>query len=166
VNQLLTEMDGMEDRKGIFIIGATNRPDIIDPAMLRPGRLEKMMYVPLPSSDDTLAIMKTITRKLPLDSDVNLEEINKQIDGFSGADVAALVREAQLNSLKRLYKVSFNDYKNIVNDCPSKNEQEEKFKIINEDFVLALKTTYRSVSKEDRVKYEHIRMKIQQSRDK
>ena len=166
VNQLLTEMDGMEDRKGIFIIGATNRPDIIDPAMLRPGRLEKMMYVPLPSSEDTLAIMKTITRKLPLDSDVNLEEINKQIDGFSGADVAALVREAQLNSLKRLYKVSFKDYKNIVNDCPNKNEEEEKFKIINEDFVLALKTTYRSVSKEDRIKYEHIRMKIQQSRDK
>lgn len=70
VNQLLTEMDGLEDRKGVFVIAGTNRPDIIDPAMLRPGRLDKLLYVPLPSKDDRLSILEKVTQKLPLDKDI------------------------------------------------------------------------------------------------
>lgn len=102
VNQLLTEMDGLEDRKGVFVIAATNRPDIIDPAMLRPGRLDKLLYVPLPSKDDRLSILKTVTKKLPLDKDVQLKLVShsEHLDGFSGADLSALVREAQLSALK------------------------------------------------------------------
>ena len=107
VNQLLTEMDGLEERKQIFIIAATNRPDIIDPAMLRPGRLDKLLYVPLPSKEDRLSILQTITQELPIEKDksINLEEINEKTDGFSGADIAALVRETQLNALKRMKKL-------------------------------------------------------------
>jgi ribosome biogenesis ATPase len=73
VNQLLTEMDGLEDRRNVFVIAATNRPDIIDPAMLRPGRLDKLLYVPLPSKDDRFSILETITRDKPLDSKVDLK---------------------------------------------------------------------------------------------
>lgn len=102
VNQLLTEMDGLEERVGVFVIAATNRPDIIDPAMLRPGRLDKLLYVPLPNSDDRLQILKTCCKKVPLADDVDLVIIaNSQLlEGFSGADLSALTREAQVNALR------------------------------------------------------------------
>ena len=89
-------MDGLEERVGVFVIAATNRPDIIDPAMLRPGRLDKLLYVPLPTEDDRLSILKTVTRKVPLAADIDLETIAKDpaCQGYSGADLSALVREA------------------------------------------------------------------------
>ncbi len=89
-------MDGLEDREGVFVIAATNRPDIIDPAMLRPGRLDKLLYVPLPSKDDRLSILKTCTKKLPMNDDIELRLIahSESCEGFSGADISALVREA------------------------------------------------------------------------
>jgi ribosome biogenesis ATPase len=70
VNQHLTVMDGLEERKSVFIIATSNRPDIIDPAMLKPVSLDKQLYVPLPFKDERLLIFKTITKKLPLDNDV------------------------------------------------------------------------------------------------
>ena len=63
-------MDGLEDRRDVFVIAATNRPDIIDPAMLRPGRLDKLLYVPLPNKEDKYSILKTLTRKVPIAKDV------------------------------------------------------------------------------------------------
>ena len=63
-------MDGLDERRDVFVIAATNRPDIIDPAMLRPGRLDKLLYVPLPTNDDRLQILETITRSLPISSDI------------------------------------------------------------------------------------------------
>ena len=89
-------MDGLEERVGVFVIAATNRPDIIDPAMLRPGRLDKLLYVPLPNPDDRLQILKTCCKKVPLDEDVNLDKIANSplLEGFSGADLSALTREA------------------------------------------------------------------------
>ena len=63
-------MDGLEDRRDVFVIAATNRPDIIDPAMLRPGRLDKLLYVPLPNKEDRFSILKTLTRKVPIAKDV------------------------------------------------------------------------------------------------
>ncbi|KAL7987397.1 hypothetical protein Chor_006316 [Crotalus horridus] len=106
VNQLLTEMDGLESRRQVFIMAATNRPDIIDPAILRPGRLDKTLYVGLPPPSDRLAILKTITKDgtlPPLDIDVHLEEIayNPSCDYFTGADLSALVREASVCALKQ-----------------------------------------------------------------
>jgi SpoVK/Ycf46/Vps4 family AAA+-type ATPase len=70
-------MDGLDERKGVFVIAATNRPDIIDPAMLRPGRLDKLLYVPLPTESDRLEILKTACRKVPLAEDVDLTLIAK-----------------------------------------------------------------------------------------
>ncbi|XP_023566119.1 nuclear valosin-containing protein-like isoform X2 [Octodon degus] len=106
VNQLLTEMDGLESRQQVFIMAATNRPDIIDPAILRPGRLDKTLFVGLPPPADRLAILKTITKngtKPPLDADVNLEAIASDLrcDCYSGADLSALVREASLCALRQ-----------------------------------------------------------------
>ena len=89
-------MDGLDERRDVFVIAATNRPDIIDPAMLRPGRLDKLLYVPLPHKDDRLSILKTLTRKIPLAKDVLLKSIayTDSCEGYSGADLSALVREA------------------------------------------------------------------------
>ena len=97
-------MDGLDERRGVFVIAATNRPDIIDPAMLRPGRLDKLLYVPLPTPSDRFDILKTTCRKVPLNKDVDLQKIahDEQCTGYSGADLAALVREAQLNVLRKL----------------------------------------------------------------
>ena len=102
MNQLLTEMDGLDERRDVFVIAATNRPDIIDPAMLRPGRLDKLLYVPLPTNEDRLSILKTITRTLPIAEGIDMKEVaySVQCEGYSGADLSALVREAQLNALK------------------------------------------------------------------
>ncbi|XP_060720378.1 nuclear valosin-containing protein-like isoform X1 [Tachysurus vachellii] len=105
VNQLLTEMDGLETRRQVFIMAATNRPDIIDPAVIRPGRLDKVLYVGLPPADDRHAILLTITKggtKPRLDLDVSLREIahDQRCDCFTGADLSALVREASVNALK------------------------------------------------------------------
>jgi ribosome biogenesis ATPase len=89
-------MDGLEDRKDVFVIAATNRPDIIDPAMLRPGRLDKLLYVPLPTVEDRISILKTSVRNLPVSKNLNVGEIARDnlCEGFSGSDLSALVREA------------------------------------------------------------------------
>ena len=102
VNQLLTEMDGLEARSSTFVVAATNRPDMIDPAMLRPGRLDKLLYVPLPPPDGRAAILNTLTRRTPLSADVDVGSIgvSTRCAGFSGADLAALVREACVAALK------------------------------------------------------------------
>ncbi len=104
VNQLLTEMDGLDSRRGVYVIAATNRPELIDPAMLRPGRLDKVIYVPLPSVNDRIAILKTLCRPVRLAKDVNLNEIgaDPRTEGFSGADLSALVREAGLDVIRQM----------------------------------------------------------------
>ena len=93
---MLTEMDGLEERRSVFVIAATNRPDIIDPAMLRPGRLGKLIFVPLPTKEDRKSILQTVTRDIPIKEDVDFEELmeDEKSNGYSGADIAALVREA------------------------------------------------------------------------
>ncbi|AFH42351.1 CDC48 family AAA ATPase [Fervidicoccus fontis] len=100
VSQLLTEMDGIESLENVIVIAATNRPDIIDPALLRPGRLEKLIYIPPPDKDDRLEILKIHTKKMPLASDVDLERIAEITEGYTGADIEALVREAGLRALR------------------------------------------------------------------
>ena len=164
VNQLLTEMDGLEDRKQIFIIAATNRPDIIDPAMLRPGRLDKLLYVPLPDFNDRCSILETITKHLKLDKDIELNKINmdKRMEGFSGADIAALVREAQLHALKRLTEKEKEKIKKGENDMDDKEEVE--FKINMSDFEYSLNNILPSVSLNDKKKYENLKKKLQESR--
>jgi ribosome biogenesis ATPase len=98
-------MDGLESRRDVFVIAATNRPDIIDPAMLRPGRLDKLLYVPLPTPLEREQILKTQTRSTPLSSDVVIATIaaDERCNRFSGADLAALVREASVASLHEYF---------------------------------------------------------------
>ncbi|CUS08415.1 unnamed protein product [Tuber aestivum] len=102
VNTLLTELDGLNDRKGIYIIGATNRLDIIDPAILRPGRLDKPLFVDLPNKEERAAILKTLANKAPL-SNVDLGAVaeDNRCKNFSGADLGALVKEATVLALER-----------------------------------------------------------------
>lgn len=90
LNQLLTEMDGMSAKKTVFIIGATNRPDIIDPALLRPGRLDQLIYIPLPDEDSRHQIFKACLRKSPVSKDVDLRALAKYTQGFSGADITEI----------------------------------------------------------------------------
>jgi cell division protease FtsH len=96
LNQLLVEMDGFEGNEGIIIIAATNRPDVLDPALLRPGRFDRQVVVPLPDVKGRLEILKVHTRNIPVDETVNLEKIARGAPGFSGADLANLVNEAAL----------------------------------------------------------------------
>ncbi|RLG49459.1 MAG: AAA family ATPase, partial [Thermoproteota archaeon] len=95
-----TEMDGMQMLKDVVVIGATNRPDILDPAVLRPGRLERLIYVPPPDYNGRLEILKVHTRKMPLAEDVDLADIARRTEGYSGADLEAVVREAGLQALR------------------------------------------------------------------
>ncbi|KAK1117059.1 hypothetical protein K0M31_016984 [Melipona bicolor] len=112
VNQMLTEMDGVEERQGVFLMAASNRPDIIDPAVLRPGRLDKILYVDLPTSADRVDILRALTKnstKPKLAADVDLKEIgyNNKCDGYTGADLAALIREAGIEALKELMDMHY-----------------------------------------------------------
>lgn len=102
VNQLLTELDGLEGRKGVYILAATNRPDMIDPAMTRPGRLDRMLYVGLPDAAERFDILRTVCRSTPLASQVDLSHIAERCVGFSGADLAALIREASMCAIKEI----------------------------------------------------------------
>merc|ERR1719480_182684 len=94
INQVLTEMDGMGAKKNVFIIGATNRPDIIDGAILRPGRLDQLIYIPLPDEDSRKSILKSNLRKTPIAKTVDLNYMAKVTKGFSGADLTEICQRA------------------------------------------------------------------------
>ncbi len=100
VNQLLTEMDGIEPLTNVVVIAATNRPDILDPALLRPGRFDRLIYVPPPDKKARLEILKIHTRKMPLAEDVDLEVIAEKTEGYTGADLEALCREAAMLAVR------------------------------------------------------------------
>ncbi len=101
LNQLLVEMDGFEGTEGVIILAATNRPDVLDPALLRPGRFDRQVIVPSPDVKGRLEILKVHTKKIPLDENVNLEVIARGTPGFSGADLANLVNEAALLAARK-----------------------------------------------------------------
>ncbi|MGC9181430.1 AAA family ATPase, partial [Thermogladius sp.] len=133
VSQLITEMDGIEKLENVVVIAATNRPDILDPALLRPGRFDKLIYVPPPDLSSRLEIFKIHTRNMPLADDVDLYELAKQTEGYSGADIEALVREAALIAIRedlmidRVYMRHFNEALNKVK--PSITQEMIKFYI-------------------------------------
>lgn len=150
VNQLLTEMDGISGRKGVFLLAATNRVDIIDPAVLRPGRLDKILYVGLPNANDRADILKAITKNGTsplLASDVSLLDIaeRKECEGFTGADLAALIREASVAALKDLLSL------------PKEVTQEGPLAVTLDHFNKAFRKIRGSVSEKDRTYYESMR---------
>ncbi|WP_072691004.1 AAA family ATPase [Rhodococcus marinonascens] len=101
VAALLTELDGVEPLRDVVVLGATNRPDLIDPALLRPGRLERLVFVPPPDGDARRAILRTSGKSVPLADDVDLDDIADDLDGYSAADCSALLREAAMAAMRR-----------------------------------------------------------------
>ncbi|XP_045838483.1 nuclear valosin-containing protein-like isoform X2 [Meles meles] len=153
VNQLLTEMDGLEARQQVFILAATNRPDIIDPAILRPGRLDKTLFVGLPPPADRLAILKTITKngtRPPLGADVSLEALAADLrcDCYSGADLSALVREASVCALRQEMT------------RPKGGGETGELKVSQKHFEEAFKKVKSSISKKDQVMYEALQRSL------
>ena len=100
VAALLTELDGVESLRDVVVIGATNRPDLVDPAMLRPGRLERLVYAPPPDAEARGLILKAAAKTVPLAPDVDLADVGRRTEGYSAADCAALIREAALTAMR------------------------------------------------------------------
>ena len=100
VAALLTELDGVEPLRDVIVVGATNRPELLDPALLRPGRLERVIYVPPPDADARAEILRSAARNMPLAADVDLAALVTELDGYSAADCAGLVREAALTAMR------------------------------------------------------------------
>ena len=105
VNTLLSEMDGLEELRGVVVIGATNRPDLIDAALLRPGRFDEVVLVPPPDEKARLEILKVHTKSMALDDNVNLVDLSKKTEGYSGADIEALCRKAGVIALHENIKI-------------------------------------------------------------
>jgi len=131
ISQLLTEMDGIESLQNVVVIAATNRPDILDPAVMRPGRFDRLIDVPAPDSKALMQIFKIHARDMPLSKDVDLQEIAVKAKGYSGADVEALCREAAMNALrdsidaKEVTRKDFDDAMETIK--PSINEKMEDY---------------------------------------
>jgi transitional endoplasmic reticulum ATPase len=117
ISQLLTEMDGVISLEDVVIIAATNRPDIVDPAVLRPGRFDRLIYVPEPKQKSRLEIFKIYTKGMPLEKDVDLNQLALMTKKYSGADIEAVCREAGLNALRKDMKakeVTAGDFKKAI----------------------------------------------------
>ena len=104
VNQILTSIDGLESMEGVVILGATNRPDILDTSLLRPGRFDRLLFIPAPDFNARLEIFKIHTKGMPLSKDVSLKELAEKTEGFSGADAEGLCRESAMLALRENIK--------------------------------------------------------------
>ncbi|MBN1216483.1 MAG: CDC48 family AAA ATPase [Candidatus Lokiarchaeota archaeon] len=114
LSQFLTELDGLEVMKDIVVIAATNRPDILDPALIRPGRIDRILFVPPPNKDERLEILRIFSKDMPLATNVELRELVEMTEGFSGADLETWCREAAMTALRenvRARKVSIEHFK-------------------------------------------------------
>jgi len=121
ISQLLTEMDGIITLENVVVIAATNRPDIVDPAVLRPGRFDRLIYVPEPNEEGRYQIFKIHTKKMPLAKDVDLKYLARMTKGYSGADIKALCREAAMMALRRdmsAKEVTLEDFKEAMKKIP------------------------------------------------
>jgi len=168
INQILTEMDGMGAKKSVFIIGATNRPDIIDPAVLRPGRLDQLIYIPLPDEKSRMNILQSVLRKSPISPEVNLEFLAKSTHGFSGADLTEICQRAAKLAIRE----------SIEKECELEKERaaagvdammdddapDPVPEITRVHFEESMKFARRSVSDQDIRKYEMFSQTLQQSR--
>jgi len=131
ISQLLTEIDGLLTLQNVLVIAATNRPDLIDPAVLRPGRFDRRVYVPPPTEEARLKILEIKTQDMPLDDSVNLNYLASKMVGYSGADIDAIAREAAINALRRdvdTEKVMLNDFEAALSETgPSITPEMEKW---------------------------------------
>lgn len=169
LNQILTEMDGMNAKKNVFIIGATNRPDQIDPALLRPGRLDQLIYIPLPDEVSRVAILKAALRKSPVSPKVNLEFLAKSTHGFSGADLTEICQRAAKLAIREsidsdIRRMRERREREDGGDAEMEDEEDPVPEITIEHFEEAMKFARRSVSDQDIRRYEMFAQNLQQSR--
>ena len=165
MNQLLTEMDGVTAQKLVFFIGATNRPDILDPALMRPGRLDSLIYIGLPDFESRISILKATLRKSPMDPDVDYEWLADRTEGFSGADLASICKQAGKTAIRRAITQERNQFERKEQrkkeaadagvDYVSEEEKEDDVVpwITKEMLQKALNVARRSVSKQDLERY-------------
>ncbi|MEM2422756.1 MAG: AAA family ATPase, partial [Candidatus Bathyarchaeia archaeon] len=127
ISQLLTEMDGLEELRNVTVIAATNRPDILDPALLRPGRFDRLIYVKPPDKKARIEILKVHLRGKPLSEDVKIEELAEKTEDYVGADLEAVCREAAMLAMREYLKTN------------AGKEEKPNFKISIKHFEEALK---------------------------
>eukprot|EP00128_Syssomonas_multiformis_P001095 Colp12_sorted_trinity150504_noHs@5225 len=168
INQVLTEMDGMNAKKNVFIIGATNRPDIIDPAVLRPGRLDQLIYIPLPDEGSRMSILKAALRKSPIAKDVDLNYLARVAHGFSGADLTEICQRACKFAIRESIEKEIQREKQRqaegISDVDMAEDEDPVPEIRRDHFEEAMKYARRSVSDNDIRKYEMFAQTLQQSR--
>ncbi|KAJ7274584.1 P-loop containing nucleoside triphosphate hydrolase protein [Mycena haematopus] len=159
VNTLLTELDGLDARKSVYVVAATNRPDMIDPAMVRPGRLDKLLYVDLPAAEERREIVRTLLRGVPIGGAEDAVEqlVQERCEGYSGADLAALVRESGVSALRRT--IGKPDEMDVSAGADAA-AQDISVTVTLPDFVDALDKVGPSVSVVQRRKYEALRAKF------
>eukprot|EP01083_Nonionella_stella_P280547 954386_1 len=167
MNQLLTEMDGINPTKQIFFIGATNRPDIIDPAIKRPGRLDQMIFIDLPDFPSRVSILKATLRKSPVDPSTDFEYLAEQTHGYSGADLHGISKVAAKLAIRSTIAKQVEKLKKIEAGELDPNEvddDEDEVPMITMDMLRrALKESKRSVSPAEYQKY--LSMKVQFDRE-
>lgn len=149
INQLLTEMDGMESKKSVFIIGATNRPDIIDPALMRPGRLDQLIYIPLPDLGSRVQVFKAVLRKSPIAKDCDLEFLGHKTEGFSGADITEICQRACKLAIREAIEKEIQTKESGMED-----DTDPVPEITRAHFSESMKYARKSVSPNDIRKYE------------
>mmetsp|Transcript_45746 Transcript_45746/g.91556 ORF Transcript_45746/g.91556 Transcript_45746/m.91556 type:complete len:790 (+) Transcript_45746:76-2445(+) len=171
INQILTEIDGVGVRKNVFVIGATNRPDILDPAIMRPGRLDQLVYIPLPDRKSRIQIFKATLRKSPLSKEINLEILARATNGFSGADITEICQRACKFAIRESISkdIDFEKKKESESNNGQISIDKKEIKdpvpeITKQHFLEAMKYARRSVSDGDIRKYEMFAQKLQTSR--
>lgn len=167
INQILTEMDGMNSKKSVFIIGATNRPDIIDPAVLRPGRLDQLIYIPLPDEPSRASILKAVLRKSPLARDCDLDYLAKVTNGFSGADLTEICQRSAKLAIRESIEKEIQMEKQRADqgeDMQMDDDEDPVPELTKGHIEEAMQFARRSVSDNDIRKYEMFSQTLQQSR--
>jgi transitional endoplasmic reticulum ATPase len=165
INQILTEMDGMGAKKNVFIIGATNRPDIIDPAIMRPGRLDQLIYIPLPDQGSRVSVLKSCLRKSPVAKDVDLGFLADKTPGFSGADLTEICQRAAKLAIRESIEKEIQQRQANAGSAMDTGEHPDVVpEISRAHFEEAMRFARRSVSDSDIRKYEMFAHTLQQSR--
>ena len=159
-------MDGMGSKKNVFIIGATNRPDIIDSAILRPGRLDQLMYIPLPDEGSRMSILKANLRKTPVAKQVDIKLLAKITKGFSGADLTEICQRACKLAIRENIEADIKRTKERQKKGLSMDidDDDDNAEVGKKHFEEAMRFARRSVSDQDMKKYEMFSQTLQQSR--
>lgn len=161
LNQLLTEMDGAGQKKNLFFIGATNRPEILDEALIRPGRLDQLIYIPLPDQIARLGIIKAVLRKSPVAANVSMDFLAQQCEGFSGADMTELCQRATKAAIRESIAAEEERKKLMSGDDDANMEMDDPVPVITRaHFEEAMSNARRSVTEYDLNKFEQFRTKF------